>query len=167
MASRIMLHGAPAVAELAVTIGVVAGTLNASKRKVRLRQTRQTSRPATRIIAIEDRLNVRVQAQNPLAGVRPVLQTRVQNRQVQQATASAALTSSESLLRPVLVRAALISPASTRALTRSLREPSSLPLAANVESAKFTRADVIGSIDLVRVSERLCPCSRVFFDSFW
>jgi hypothetical protein len=85
MASRIILHGAPAVAELAVTIGVVAGTLNASKRKVRLRQTRQTSRPATRIIAIEDRLNVRVQAQNPLAGVRPVLQTRVQNRQVQQA----------------------------------------------------------------------------------
>src|ERR1039458_6465192 len=81
-------------------------------------------------------------------------------------TASAALTNSESLLRPVLVRAALINPGSTRALRRSVREPSSLPLAANVESANSTRADVIGSIDLVRASDCLCPRARAFSTLF-
>ena len=63
---------------------------------------------------------------------------------------------------PVLVRAALISPGSTRALRRSVREPVSLPLTANVESAYSTRAEVIGSIDLLRPVDRRCPCDRDF-----
>ncbi len=81
-------------------------------------------------------------------------------------TASAALTSSESLSKPVLVRAALISPGSTRALSRSVRKPFSLPLAANVESANSTRADVIGSIDLARADEGRCVLRRTFFALF-
>jgi hypothetical protein len=43
------------------------------------------SRPATRIMAGDDRLNIRAQAQNPLADVRLGLRTKVQNHQVQQA----------------------------------------------------------------------------------
>ena len=47
-----------------------------------------------------------------------------------------------------------------------MREPFSLPLAANVESANSTRADVIGSIDLVRASDPLRPRARAFSNSF-
>ena len=64
------------------------------------------------------------------------------------------------------MRAALISPGSTRALSRSLREPFSLPLAANVESANSTRAEVIGSIDLVRGTEGLFILQSSFLCSF-
>jgi hypothetical protein len=41
-----------------------------------------------------------------------------------------------------------------------------LPLAANVESANSIRADVIGSIDLVRASDCLCPRARAFSTLF-
>ncbi len=68
-------------------------------------------------------------------------------------TASAALKSSQSLLRPVLLRAALLRPASTR-LRRFVRAPVNLPLASNVESANSIRADVIASIDPVRSGAR-------------
>ena len=64
------------------------------------------------------------------------------------------------------MRAALISPGSTRALSRSVREPFSLPLAAKVESANSIRAEVIGSIDLARVSNCLCPRGRALFIFF-
>jgi hypothetical protein len=64
------------------------------------------------------------------------------------------------------VRAALINPGSTRALSRSVREPLSLPLAANVESANSIRADVIGSMDLVRANEALCARRLTFFSRF-
>jgi hypothetical protein len=60
----------------------------------------------------------------------------------------------------------LISPGSTRALSRSLREPFNLPLAANVESANSTRAAVIGSTDMVRANEDLFICSLPFFTLF-
>ena len=59
------------------------------------------------------------------------------------------------------MRAALISPGSTRALSRSVREPFSLPLAAKVVSANSIRADVIGSIDLARASDFPRPRGRV------
>ena len=47
-----------------------------------------------------------------------------------------------------------------------MREPFSLPLAANVESANSTRADVIGSIDLVCASDGLCPRGLAFSNLF-
>ena len=62
------------------------------------------------------------------------------------------------------MRAAFIKPGSTRALRRSVREPFSLPLAAKVESANATRAEVIGSIDLVRANDCLFPRGRVFLN---
>jgi hypothetical protein len=45
-----------------------------------------------------------------------------------------------------------------------VREPFSLPLAAKVESANATRAEVIGSIDLVRANDCLFPRGRVFLN---
>ena len=68
--------------------------------------------------------------------------------------------SSESDLKPVLLRAALISPGSTRALSRSVRAPVSWPLATKVDSANSIRAEVIGSIGLVGPREGLGPRRR-------
>ena len=61
------------------------GNLQWIKRKIRLWPMRQRSRPATGIMAGDDRLNIRFQAQNPLAGVQLGLRTKVQNHQVRQA----------------------------------------------------------------------------------
>src|ERR1035437_2193758 len=61
------------------------GNLQWIKRKIRLWPMGQRLRPATGIMASEDRLNIRAQAQNPLAGVQLGLRTKVQNHQVRQA----------------------------------------------------------------------------------
>jgi hypothetical protein len=64
------------------------------------------------------------------------------------------------------VRAACINPGSTRALSRAVRAPLSLPLAAKVESANSIRAEVTGSNDLARANEIRRPRNLAFLPRF-